>query len=136
MLVSHTKYLVAALTTIALLTSCAGGSSTPASPTELQQHAATVVKHAMCPCLYVTNFNPPYGQPYSVTVYAAGARGHAKPIQTIAGSNTGLSQPYDIAVGASRLNGMIGILTASSFLSTAGSVQAERCCAFVLLVHP
>jgi hypothetical protein len=38
----------------------------------------------------------------SVTVYAAGANGNVAPIQTISGSNTGLSQASGIAVDASR----------------------------------
>ena len=48
-----------------------------------------------CPCLYVPNWPG-----NSVTVYAAGATGNAKPIQYIHGSRTALSDPSDIAVDA------------------------------------
>jgi hypothetical protein len=49
--------------------------------------------------IYVTN-QYPY-KPGFVTVYAAGANGNVSPIQTISGSNTGLSIPTGIAVDAS-----------------------------------
>ena len=95
---SHLKHLVGAATTIALLSSCANGSSAGTTPLTFQQNQSRAGKHATsCPCLYVTN---QLFTPQSVTVYAAGAMGNAKPIQTIAGSNTGLNNPYDVAVDA------------------------------------
>ena len=96
-LVSHSKYYVAVVTAIALLTSCAGGSSTPTTPLASQQNQSHTGKHATsCPCLYVTNW---LGD--SVTLYAAGATGAAKPIQYIHGPRTGLSDPAGIAVDSS-----------------------------------
>jgi sugar lactone lactonase YvrE len=50
-----------------------------------------------CPCLYAAN-----SQSNSVTVYASGATGNAKPIQDISGSKTGLGAPFDVAVDGSR----------------------------------
>jgi hypothetical protein len=93
--VSHLKYLVAPVTAIALLTSCAGGSSTPTTPNALQQNQSHARPNASCPCLYVANNTG------TVSVYAAGASGTAPPIQKISGSKTGLNQPYGIAVDAS-----------------------------------
>lgn len=79
----------------ALLTGCGGVSSTPTAL--LQQNDLHSSKHASgpCPCLYVAN-----NQGQSVTVYASGATGNAKPIQTIAGNNTALGSPEDVAVDA------------------------------------
>jgi acylphosphatase len=99
MLLQHLKYMVAAVTAIVLLTSCVGGLSAPTKPLTFQQ-SQSVGSHArVCPCLYVANAPPKRGG--SVTVYAAGARQDATPIQTISGSHTGLSGPKDIAVDAS-----------------------------------
>lgn len=51
--------------------------------------------------VYVTNRASVVRKYDSVTVYAAGANGNVAPIQTIAGSNTGLHTPSDIALDAS-----------------------------------
>ncbi len=42
------------------------------------------------------------GSSPSITVYAAGASGNATPMQTIGGSNTGLSSPYGVALDSSE----------------------------------
>ena len=90
------KYTLAAVTLISLLAGCVGGSST--TPLESQQNRSHVQKlTTACPCLYVADRDPA-----SVTVYAEGATGDATPIQTISGSYTGLSDPTDVAVDASR----------------------------------
>lgn len=100
----HLKYTLVATAAIALLTSCADGSSTPPIPLAFPQksHAG---RHATssCPCLYATNYSAS-----SVSVYAFGATGSAKPIQvitgnvapiqTIQGSNTGLDHPIGTAL--------------------------------------
>lgn len=101
----HLKYFVAAVTTIGLLTSCAGGASTPTAPNTRQPNQSQVLKHATssCPCLYVANVGSSEGSkptPDRITVYAAGATGNTPPIQDIAGSKTGLNSPYGIAVDA------------------------------------
>jgi hypothetical protein len=74
-----------------------GGITQPATPIANQQNQSRTIKHSTssCPCLYVANVNN------SVTVYADGAKGNAKPIQTITGSKTGLSSPSDVAVDSS-----------------------------------
>ena len=97
MFVPHLRHLLAAVTLISLLTSCAGGSST--TPLASQQNQSRTGKRATssCPCLYVADVRN-----FSVTVYAEGATGDATPIQTISGSHTGLVYPIDVAVDASR----------------------------------
>ncbi|MGB6601262.1 MAG: hypothetical protein WBE77_09285 [Candidatus Cybelea sp.] len=96
MIVQSLKYKLAAITATSLLSSCVG-SSTPTTPPGFRQNQSQVEKRAAspCPCLYVTNTYPNN----SVTVYASGATGNALPIRTIIGSNTGLNNPVDIAVG-------------------------------------
>lgn len=100
MIVHSLKYMLAAVTAISLLSSCAG-SSTPTTPPGFQQNQSRPGKRATspCPCLYVANLTNRDG--YSVTVYAEGATGDATPIQDISGSNTGLDFPNDVAVDAS-----------------------------------
>ena len=100
MIVHSLKYMLAAVTAISLLSSCAG-SSTPTTPPGFQQNQSRPGKRATspCPCLYVANLTNRDG--YSVTVYAEGATGDATPIQDISGSNTGLNLPNDVAVDAS-----------------------------------
>jgi hypothetical protein len=97
MLISRFKRIVCSAVTIALLTSCAGRSSTPLPFQQNQSHAGKAAT-ASCPCLYVANDGPRGDS--SVTVYSAGARGNAKPKQIISGSNTGLSASWAVAVGA------------------------------------
>ena len=96
MIVQSLKYKLAAITATSLLSSCVG-SSTPTTPPGFRQNQSQVEKRAASPCLclYVTNTYPNN----SVTVYASGATGNALPIRTIIGSNTGLNNPVDIAVG-------------------------------------
>ena len=96
MIVHSLKYMLAAVTAISLLSSCAG-SSTPTTPPGFQQNQSHPGKRATsrCPCLYVAN------EFAGVTVYAEGATGDATPIQDISGSNTGLDFPNDVAVDAS-----------------------------------
>jgi len=55
-----------------------------------------------------------------VTVFAAGATGNAKPIQTISGSNTGLSDPFGIALDP--LNGDIYVTNYLSGSTKSSSV--------------
>ncbi|MGB8907717.1 MAG: NHL repeat-containing protein [Candidatus Cybelea sp.] len=102
MIVQSLKYMLAAVTAISLLSSCAG-SSTPTTPPGFQQNQSHPGKRATspCPCLYIANYSGPSGAPSSVTVYAEGATGDATPIQDISGSNTGLNYPNDVAVDAS-----------------------------------
>jgi len=49
--------------------------------------------------IYVANNGSANGGTDAITVYAAGANGNAAPIQTIAGSLTGLNLPAGVAVG-------------------------------------
>ena len=93
------KYVLAAATVISLLTSCAGGSSTPSTTTASQPNQSRTIKHqtSSCPCLYVAD-----ARNDSVAVYAEGATGDATPIQTIRGFHTRLAFPTDVAVDASR----------------------------------
>ncbi|MGB8909894.1 MAG: NHL repeat-containing protein [Candidatus Cybelea sp.] len=96
MFVPHLRHLLAAVTLISLLASCAGGSSTtPLASQQNQSHVQKLI--TACPCLYVADIGNA-----SVTVYAEGATGDATPIQTISGSYTGLAYPIDVAVDASR----------------------------------
>ena len=80
----------------ALFAGCAGSQSPIASPGVMPQ-SGFLNKHraTSCPCLYVANSND------SITVYASGATGNAKPIEDIRGSQTGLSHPHDVAVDES-----------------------------------
>ncbi len=48
--------------------------------------------------IYIENTADPVSVPASVTVYAAGANGNAKPVQDITGSNTQLRGPTGVAV--------------------------------------
>lgn len=102
MFVPHAKYIAAAAFAISLLTSCAGGSSTPAT-TSATALAGNVIHHGplnACPCVYVAfDYTPAYPQG-AVGVYRASARGDVKPLQYIAGSNTELYVPTDVAVDA------------------------------------
>ena len=96
MFVPHLRHVLAAVTLISLLASCAGGSSTtPLASRQNQSHVQRLT--TACPCLYVADIGNA-----SVTVYAEGATGDATPIQTISGSYTGLAYPIDVAVDASR----------------------------------
>ncbi|MFY9663082.1 MAG: hypothetical protein WAL67_00630 [Candidatus Cybelea sp.] len=95
--ISRFKYIVGITVTIALLTGCAGRSSPPL-PFEQNQSHTRKPATSSCPCLYVANEGPRGDS--SVTVYSAGATGNAKPIQTIKGSNTGLSASWEVAVDA------------------------------------
>jgi 6-phosphogluconolactonase (cycloisomerase 2 family) len=96
MRMAHARYLVSLGIVILLLTNCSG-STTPAT-TISQQNAFQTIKHesSPCPCLYAVN-----QQGNSITVYASGATGNAKPIQDISGSKTGLSMPFGVAVDGS-----------------------------------
>jgi NHL repeat len=79
---------------ILLLSSCSG-AVTPATAVGTQQGLSqTTHRRAMsCPCLYAVNQTG-----NSITVYASGATGNAKPIRDISGSKTGLGGPYGVAV--------------------------------------
>jgi len=110
-MLSHLRYPVATATAIALLTSCAGGSSTPAAPLAFQNQSLTPKRANACPCLYVANLGGTE-VPGSITVYPAGANGNAKPIQTIKGSKTGLNYPADVAVDA---NGNMYVVNSGYF---------------------
>jgi sugar lactone lactonase YvrE len=75
--------------------------------------------------MYVSNyvaFPGPSLSP-SITVYAAGATGDAKPIRTITGSNTGLDYNYGIALDAS---GNIYVMNAEGGPAQNGSVTVYR----------
>ena len=96
------KDIPVAAAAISLLSSCVGGSPTPTTPPASEQRQSYARKHSTaCPCLYVANQGGGPSGRGSVTVYAAGATGNATPIQTIAGSNTGLDEPVDVAVDGS-----------------------------------
>jgi hypothetical protein len=94
---AHARYLVFLGFVSLLLTNC-GGSTTPATAIGSQQNVSQATRHqtSTCPCLYAVN-----QQANSVTVYASGATGDAKPIQDISGSKTGLSMPFGVAVDGS-----------------------------------
>jgi sugar lactone lactonase YvrE len=89
-------------TGIVLLTGCSGFNSV-STPNAGRQNQARTIKDGTrsCPCLYVANNGGGPSGAGSVTVYPSGAMGNAKPIQVIAGSNTGLTEPEDVAVDAS-----------------------------------
>jgi hypothetical protein len=97
MRVSDARYMVCSTIAILLLTNC-GGSTTPATAIGSQQNVPQATRHltSACPCLYAVNQTG-----NSVTVYASGATGNAKPIQEISGSKTGLGGPYGVAVDGS-----------------------------------
>jgi len=89
------RNFVVATALISLLASCSGSSSSSMPPV-----AGNLIhkgKHqTTCPCIYVTNLSGD-----SVTVYPVGTSGNASPTQFISGSNTGLTNPYAIAVDSS-----------------------------------
>jgi hypothetical protein len=97
MRMSGATYVLGSSIAILLLTSC-GGSTTPATAVGSQQNLSQTINHGSspCPCLYAVNL-----QGNSVTVYASGATGNAKPIQDISGENTGLAMPFAVAVDGS-----------------------------------
>lgn len=91
---SAAKTLIAATAAIPLLTSCAGGSSTPATPLASQPNQVhNVRRQAGCRCLYVANSGG-----NSVTVYPVNSSGNVAPSQYIYGSNTDLFSPIGVAV--------------------------------------
>jgi hypothetical protein len=93
------KLAITATAAIALLSSCSGGSPTPAIPSAAQENQPHNGKHkatSSCPCVYVANLTGD-----SITVYPVGTTGDAKPVQYLRGSHTGLSNPYAVAVDSS-----------------------------------
>lgn len=96
MSISHVERVAAAALTISFLAGCAGASSTPATATTFAQSSSHAAKKKPCPCLYVAQLNG-----NSITVYPITAKKDAKPQQTLSGSGTGLSGPWDVAVDAS-----------------------------------
>jgi len=76
----------------AALASCGGTSTNPSTP---RQTPAQTTKLMARPAIYVANAL--YDSP-SVTSYGRRANGDMVPLQTIAGSNTGLREPLGIAV--------------------------------------
>ena len=95
----------------ALLAGCSGQATGPAS---LLQGPQRLKNTSPCPCLYVTN-----AASNTVTVYGAGAKHDAKPIQEISGSYTELDGPEGVAVDAS---GNIYVANFSGGPSGGGSV--------------
>ena len=85
------RYAVASAITVLSFTSCTGGSSVL---TAQQSPLRSDKNQSPCPCLYAAN--DPYFM--SITVYAAGAKGDATPIQDVTGSYTGLDYPNGVAV--------------------------------------
>ncbi len=86
---------VALLIALVSLAGCSGNSN---SPPMVPNGANQTGKRAgsSCPCLYVANSTG-----NSVTVFASGASGNAKPMQDISGSKTKLTTPFDVAVDGS-----------------------------------
>jgi 6-phosphogluconolactonase (cycloisomerase 2 family) len=97
MRISDPKYIISLMIASLLLTNC-GGSATPATAIGSQQNALQTSHHRTksCPCLYAAN-----QAGNSVTVYASGATGNAKPLQDISGSETKLAMPFGVAVDGS-----------------------------------
>jgi 6-phosphogluconolactonase (cycloisomerase 2 family) len=95
--ISDPRYIIFLTIASLLLTNC-GGSTTPATAIGSQQNAVQTNHHRTksCPCLYAAN-----QKGNSVTVYASGATGNAKPLQDISGSNTELAMPFGVAVDGS-----------------------------------
>jgi 6-phosphogluconolactonase (cycloisomerase 2 family) len=83
----------------AVLAAAGCGNGTLSTPQREQLTNASIDTRAPglaagCPCLYVVN-DASVG---ALTVYASGANGDAKPLQNIAGSDTGLRTPEGVAV--------------------------------------
>ncbi|MGA8100488.1 MAG: hypothetical protein WB810_17685 [Candidatus Cybelea sp.] len=97
MRMSPATYAIGSTIVILLLTSC-GGSTTLSMPTASEASQSRTIKHltSSCPCLYVADLNAPQGG--AVTVYPSSANGNVKPIQQIAGYNTGIFDPRGVAV--------------------------------------
>ncbi len=127
------NYLVGAILTASMLAGCTAGSSgvvpaaaasgdrpEPVFSTEVTPVAQMQALHATsCPCLYVANRGSQLGSTLdSVTVYAAGARGHAAPLRIISGSNTGLNRPWGPALDSA------GNLYVSNSLASSLTVYA------------
>ena len=90
---SVTVYAAGANGNVAPIRTIAGSNTGLHAPWSLALDASGKV--------YVTNHASVVIKYDSVTVYAAGANGNVAPIQTIAGSNTGLHTPSDVALDAS-----------------------------------
>jgi len=87
---------------MALLAGCASGVGAPSNPSASQGTALIHRGSSSCPCIYVTNYGLGGRIPDAVVVLAGNARGRdVTPIQDINGSNTHLSHPNMVAVGAS-----------------------------------
>jgi hypothetical protein len=91
--VSVTVYAAGANGDVAPIRTIAGSNTGLVSPSRIALDTSGK--------LYVTNLATFPIKHDSVTVYAAGANGNVAPIQTIAGSNTGLKTPFGIALDAS-----------------------------------
>ncbi len=100
MLVSSTRYLAAGATAIVLLTSCAGGSSTP--PLKSTATAPFAAPAGNRHRLYVAiPYSPTYTQG-AIGVFGLTRFGDVAPVQEIGGAATGLNTPSDVALDASR----------------------------------
>lgn len=86
---------------LALFAAGCGGSTPPTSATAGALGPFATIKHATspCPCLYVADLNSAGGG--SITVYPTSANGNVKPIQQIAGYNSGIFDPRAVTVDAS-----------------------------------
>ncbi|MGA9271875.1 MAG: NHL repeat-containing protein [Candidatus Cybelea sp.] len=83
-----------------ILSAC-GGSTNPAASASNGAMSFADKPQYTCPCLYVANRGTFQGAHSTVTVYPASARGRARPMAIISGSNTGLNVPWGVALDSS-----------------------------------
>ncbi|MGA9419813.1 MAG: NHL repeat-containing protein [Candidatus Cybelea sp.] len=83
-----------------ILSACDGSTNPAASASNVAASFADKPQYT-CPCLYVANRGTFQGAHSTVTVYPASARGRARPMAIISGSNTGLNVPWGVALDSS-----------------------------------
>jgi serine/threonine protein kinase, bacterial len=87
------KNRVALLIAVAVSAGC--GGAVPPSSIQQADLVRLTAQTGPCPCLYVAEYAS-----NAVAVYAGGAARNARPLRRLAGTRTGLNNPFDVAVAA------------------------------------
>ena len=103
MIPSRRCIALATMATLVTLTACNGtnslGSGVSASGVSPDGRVSGATS---CPCLYVANRGTFSGANPSVTIYPASAQGNTAPSTSIAGENTGLTDPWGVALDSAN----------------------------------
>lgn len=89
------RHAVASIAVVASVSGCSMPSLALTSSAAAANGQSTISRltSAQCPCIYVPN-----GSENTVTIYAAIEKGNKKPIATISGAKTGISDPVAVGV--------------------------------------